>query len=121
MTTGLDQLAALMAQIVQRQEERQQRDEEYRRDRSDARKNASNGTKSIVDNRSDSRKNASSGTREYRQQQDAKHQEQLMAMQEQLQALRERRPTTNSHLSMTPFQESVDIQEFLETFEGIMV
>ena len=30
MTTGLDQLAALMAHIVQRQEERQQRDEEYR-------------------------------------------------------------------------------------------
>ena len=32
MTTELDQLAALMVQIVQCQEERQQRDEEYRRE-----------------------------------------------------------------------------------------
>ena len=30
MTTGLDQLATLMAQIIQCQEECQQRDEEYR-------------------------------------------------------------------------------------------
>ena len=48
MTTGLDQLAALMAQIVQRQEERQQREEE-RQQRDE----------------------------EYRRQQDAMHQEQL--------------------------------------------
>ena len=41
-------------------------------------------------------------------------------MQEQLQALRERRPTTDSHLRMTPFQESNDIQDFLEAFEVIM-
>ena len=41
-------------------------------------------------------------------------------MQEQLQALKERRPTTDSHLRMTPFQESEDIQDFVDGFEGIM-
>ena len=75
----------------QQEEERQQREEEYRREQE-----------------------------EYRRQQDEKHREQLKATQEHLQALRERRPTTNSHSKMTPFQESKDIQDFLEAFEGIM-
>ena len=41
-------------------------------------------------------------------------------MQDQLQALRERKPTSDSHLRMTPFQENEDIQDFLEALEVIM-
>ena len=41
-------------------------------------------------------------------------------MTQQLQALRKCQPTTDSHLEMTPFQESEDIQDFLEAFEGII-
>ena len=92
MTTGLDQLAARMAQIVQRQEERQQREKDYHREQEEERQQRDE---------------------KYHRQQDAKHREQLRAMQEQLQALRERRSTTNSHLKMTSFQESEDIQDFL--------
>ena len=42
-------------------------------------------------------------------------------MQERmLEAMRGRRPTVESHITMAPFEESEDIQDFLEAFEGIM-
>ena len=39
---------------------------------------------------------------------------------QQLEAMRQRKPTSNSHLRMTTFQENEDFQEFLEAFDGIM-
>ena len=64
---------------------------------------------------------------ESRRQQNDEHREQLREMQElhqqQLEAMREtlleQRPA-DSNLKIAPYQESEDIQDFLEAFEGIM-
>ena len=37
-----------------------------------------------------------------------------------LDVLKARRPTVEPHITMAPFEESEDIQDFLEAFEGIM-
>ena len=120
MTTGLDKLTALMAQLAQSQdddcrewdrweEERRQQDEEYRREQDEYRREQEEHCQK---------------KEEYRREQDERHQEQLTTMQEQhrqqLEALRERRLTTDSLLRMTTFQKNEDIQDFLEAFEGIM-
>ena len=65
---------------------------------------------------------------ELSKQQHKDHQEQVKEMQEQhkaqmdamVSAMRDSRPPPNSHLKITPFQETEDIQDFLDAFEGIM-
>ena len=37
-----------------------------------------------------------------------------------LEAMRGRRPTVEPHITMAPFEESEDIQDFIEAFEGII-
>ena len=61
-------------------------------------------------------------------QQHEEHQEQVKTMHEQhqaqldavLSAIRDRRPSHESHLKITPLQETEDVQDFLDAFEGIM-
>ena len=61
-------------------------------------------------------------------QQHEEYQEQVKTMHEQHQAqldavlsvIRDRHPSHESHLKITPFQETEDVQDFLDAFEGIM-
>ena len=139
MTTELDWLIALMAQLAQhqdkrdqqeeerwqREEERQRREEEHQQQEKEYRQERQQREEERRQREEEYRREQAEYRQkqeEYHRQQDERHQEQLAAMQEQhrqqLEALRERKPTTDSLLRMTPFQENEDIQDFLEAFEG---
>ena len=82
MTTGLDQLAALMAQIVQCQEERQQREEEYHQEQDRREEERQQRDEEYCQEQERRQEEHQQRDKEHCRQQDAKHQKQLRAMQE---------------------------------------
>ena len=101
--TGMDQLVAAIAELSRFQKEQEERHEQRRTEQQRQQE-------------------------ERMKQQREEHREQVRTMQEQheqqiehmLVAVRDRRPATDAHLKIVPFQANEDIQDFLEAFEGIM-
>ena len=99
----MDQLAAAIAELSRFQKEQEERHEQRRTEQQRQQE-------------------------ERMKQQQEEHQEQVRNMQEQheqqiermLVSVRDRRPTTDTHLKIAPFQANENIQDFLEAFEGIM-
>ena len=88
---GMERLAEILGELTRLQGEQQQRHDESRRQQNEEH-------------------------REQIREMQEQHQQQLEAMRE---TLLEQRPA-DSNLKIAPYQESEDIQDFLEAFEGIM-
>ena len=111
-TVGMEQLATVLTSLVQLQQEQQRRWEETQRQQEEAQ-------------RQQEEQRHEEELR--RQQQYSEYQDQVRLMYQQhmqqidvMKGVLEEREKSSPHLKMAPYQETKDIQDFIEAFEGVM-
>ena len=111
-TVGMEQLATVLTSLVQLQQEQQRRWEETQRQQEEAQ-------------RQQEEQRHEEELR--RQQQYSEYQDQVRLMYQQhmqqidvMKGVLEEREKSSPHLKMAPYQETEDIQDFIEAFEGVM-
>ena len=101
----MEQLAAALTELTKFQQEQQRRLEETQRQQEERRREEEELGRQQQE--------------EYQVQVKAMHEQHLHQLEVMKEALKERE-TSNPHLKIAPYQETEDIQDFLEAFEGIM-
>uniref|UniRef100_A0A1X7T6G3 Uncharacterized protein n=1 Tax=Amphimedon queenslandica TaxID=400682 RepID=A0A1X7T6G3_AMPQE len=115
----MEQLAAALASLTKLQEEQQRRWEEAQRQAEERRQEEER-------RREEAQRQAEERRREEERQRE-RHYEEIQAMQEQhmqqieiMKGVLAEREGNSPHLKISPYQETEDIQDFIEAFEGIM-